>query len=153
MTEQIKCGIYKITSPSNKIYIGKSIDIDRRFFYYKRCEVKTQRKLGNSLKKYGADCHVFEIIQLCKEDELNDLERHYIKLHDSFNTKHGLNLTDGGGNGRLSDETKSKIGQSKIGKKRKPFSAETIENMRKRQIGRLHSQETKKKMSVSQKRS
>ncbi len=29
-------GIYKITNPEGKIYIGQSIDIDRRFKEYKR---------------------------------------------------------------------------------------------------------------------
>ena len=36
-------GIYKITSPSNKIYIGQSLDIDRRFKTYKNInKVKRQ---------------------------------------------------------------------------------------------------------------
>jgi hypothetical protein len=29
------CGIYKITSPSGKVYIGQSVDIKRRFTTYK----------------------------------------------------------------------------------------------------------------------
>ena len=29
-------GIYKITSPSGKIYIGQSIDIQKRFKHYKQ---------------------------------------------------------------------------------------------------------------------
>lgn len=35
-----KIGIYKITSPSNKVYIGQSRNIDKRLLKYKRliCE-------------------------------------------------------------------------------------------------------------------
>ena len=46
-------GIYKITSPSNKIYIGQSINIERRFNSYKNLShCKQQIKLYNSLQKY-----------------------------------------------------------------------------------------------------
>jgi len=33
-------GIYKITSPSNKVYIGQSINIEKRFKSYKRYDCK-----------------------------------------------------------------------------------------------------------------
>lgn len=28
-------GIYKITNPNGKVYIGQSIDLERRLYYYK----------------------------------------------------------------------------------------------------------------------
>lgn len=46
-------GIYKITSPSGKIYIGQSVNIERRFLDYKKSLKKSQIKLYNSIKKYG----------------------------------------------------------------------------------------------------
>ena len=64
-------GIYKITSPSKKIYIGQSIDIEYRWKSYKRLHCQTQTKLYNSLKKYGSDKHKFEILQLCDKEQLN----------------------------------------------------------------------------------
>lgn len=49
-----KCGIYKITSPTNRIYIGQSINIQKRIWsYISNHGAKTQYKLHNSLKKYG----------------------------------------------------------------------------------------------------
>jgi hypothetical protein len=52
-------GIYKITSPSNKIYIGQSNNILYRWKYcYKKLNCKSQRHLYNSLMKYGFDNHV-----------------------------------------------------------------------------------------------
>ena len=71
-----KTGIYKITSPNNKIYIGQSIDIERRFkqyFSFNKSN-KSQIKLWRSLKKYGCDNHVFEIIEQCNFKELNNRE-------------------------------------------------------------------------------
>ena len=50
----VKIGIYKIVSPSEKIYIGQSINIEKRWEKnYKTLKCKTQTKLYNSLKKYG----------------------------------------------------------------------------------------------------
>lgn len=45
-------GIYKITNPNNKIYIGQSINIKNRFYHYSLYHCKTQTKLYNSFIKY-----------------------------------------------------------------------------------------------------
>lgn len=42
-------GIYKITSPSGKVYIGQSVNIERRFLDYKKSLKNTQIKLYNSI--------------------------------------------------------------------------------------------------------
>ena len=82
-------GIYKITSPSKKIYIGQSRDIRKRFYLYKKYKGKTQPKLYKSFLKYGVERHMFEIIKECSVAELNDLEIYYIK---HFDLKHHLKL-------------------------------------------------------------
>lgn len=89
-------GIYKITSPTKKVYIGQSINIIHRFNDYKNLLCKRQHKILNSLKKYGYENHKFEILHTCTIDELNDLEVYYINLYQSFNTKFGMNLVSGG---------------------------------------------------------
>lgn len=112
------CGIYKITSPSGKVYIGLSYDIKRRFREYRRLDCKRQVKLYNSFIKYGLDRHEFKIIHVCEEHELNKLEKYYVDLYNSFNSQYGLNLRDGGGqNGRLSEETKKKLSIGRMGNK------------------------------------
>ena len=63
-------GIYKITNPNNKIYIGQSINIEKRFKRYKSLDCKGQIKLFNSLKKHGWDDHTFEIIEIVDDDLL-----------------------------------------------------------------------------------
>lgn len=105
-------GIYKITSPTGCINIGQATDIENRFSYYKRLACKGQKRLYNSLKKYGVKNHTFEIIHLCKKEELNELECYYVKLFDTFNTPHGLNLKGGGARGKLSDESKNRLSKS-----------------------------------------
>ena len=136
-------GIYKITSPSNKVYIGQSIDIERRFRHYKRMVCKEQIKIHNSLLKYGVDAHIFEVLELCEIEELNNRERHYQDLYDSV--ANGLNLLyvkSEHFNGGHSDESKKKISDSLKGR--------TLTEEHKYKIGlnnsrRIMSDETKEK--------
>ena len=105
-------GIYIITNPNNKIYIGQSRDINKRWYRYKRLECKSQIKLYNSFLKYGVNNHKFEIICLCKENNLNNLEEFFIHYYKSFNSLMGLNLNSGGNSKLHSEETKLKISAS-----------------------------------------
>ncbi len=109
-------GIYKIISPLNKIYIGQSINIIKRFNDYKILNnCKGQIKLYNSLIKYGTENHKFEIVEECKEEQLNEREI-YWGLKFNVLDKNGLNLKLGNSNGKCSEETKHKISQSTKGK-------------------------------------
>ena len=112
------CGIYKITSPTGKIYIGQSNNIARRWRFYMDVKCKTQTRLYRSLLKYGSQNHVFEILEECDKNNLDELEIKYIDQFNSFDTEHGLNLRSGGmGGGRSSVETGNRISNSRLGKK------------------------------------
>lgn len=112
------CGIYKITSPSGKIYIGQSIDIKRRLKSYRLCLCKEQPFIYRSILKYGWDAHLSEIIHTCQPNELNNFEKHYVDLFGSYNSPVGMNLREGGGShGAMSDLSKIKMGNSRRGKK------------------------------------
>lgn len=142
-------GIYKITSPKKKIYIGQSINIEKRWDKYKNLQCESQIKLYRSFLKYGIEKHKFEIIILCELEKLNELEKYYINKFDTFNTNKGLNLTSGGDNKIVSEETRKKISESKKGKK---HTDKTKEKCRQASLGRKHSEDTKNKMSNSQKK-
>lgn len=110
------CGIYKITSPSKRVYIGQSLDILTRWKRYKLLDCKKQQRLYRSIKKYGFNRHIFEIIHECDPKELNDLEKYYVDLFCCFNSEFGLNLQDGGGAaGAASEATKLKMSISHSG--------------------------------------
>jgi group I intron endonuclease len=161
-------GIYKITSPSGRIYIGQSINIQERWYFHKLRNCKKLTKLNRSFNKYGINNHIFEVIEECEECELNNRERHYQDLYDVLNK--GLNciLTNSTDrSGKLSEETKLKLSNSRKGKYLKennPFygrkhSIKTIEKIRNSQIGnkswkfgKKESDETKLKKSISQSR-
>lgn len=63
--------IYKITSPSGKIYIGSTWDLKDRIYRYKTNRVKDQIKIFNSIKKHGWENHVFEVIFECDREDRN----------------------------------------------------------------------------------
>jgi group I intron endonuclease len=86
-------GIYRITNPSGKNYIGQSNNIERRWKSYYSLNCKGQPKLYASLSKYGINKHKFEILEQCKEEELYKKEYYYIQQHNSF--KEGLNACEG----------------------------------------------------------
>jgi len=83
-------GIYKITNPNGKIYIGQSIDIERRWKEYKKLYCNQSIKIFNSLKKYGWENHTFEILEECSLKQLNKKEESYILLFNSHVV--GLNI-------------------------------------------------------------
>jgi len=93
-------GIYKLTSPSGKIYIGQSINCNKRFLTYKRMNKSSiGTVLYNSLMKYGFDSHEVKVIHELPEDvsqsTINEYEMYYINQYKScgFNL---LNQTEGG---------------------------------------------------------
>lgn len=112
-TEKI-CGIYKITSPTGKSYIGQSTDVTRRWKQYKALQCKTQTKLYNSLLSHGPEIHTFDVLEECKEEALNERELYWGDFFDSI--KNGLNLTLGNQNRKVSKETREKIKKAKTGK-------------------------------------
>lgn len=83
-------GIYKITSPSNKIYVGSSNNINRRFSEYKSLNCKGQTRLYNSFKKYRVENHIFEILEECHIKSLLIRERYYQEFYETI-SKNGLN--------------------------------------------------------------
>ena len=153
------CGIYKIISPSGKVYIGQSVDIKRRFTSYKTLnKSKRQVKLYNSFVKYGVDKHIFEIIEECLVDFLNERERYWQEHYNVLESSKGLNLclTSTKDKKHLhSEETINKISELNKGKKcfwyGKTFTEETKSKMRESRKGYKHTQESLDKMSLSQK--
>ena len=95
-------GIYKITSPTGKIYIGQSTNIENRKYYYSSIKCNKQHKLYNSLQKQGWEQHMFEIIEECSLDQLNEREIHWGLYYDVLG-ENGLNLRLGYANGFCSE--------------------------------------------------
>src|SRR6478752_2243162 len=110
-------GIYKITSPNNKVYIGQSTDVIRRWAVHLYPSSKSY-KLRNSLLKYGVASHTFEIIHELPADAsskvLDDYEQLYMDLYRSVGIEL-MNLKEAGSRGRHSIESRIKIGAASKG--------------------------------------
>lgn len=126
-------GIYKITSPSGKIYIGSSINLRVRFSTYKRLSCKAQSKLYNSFVKHGVDNHILEIIEECSIEQLYKRERYFGLLYGVLSER-GLNLKlpgDGEQKVLISEEMRD-IMKTAIKTKFKKGHIESIETRNKR---------------------
>ncbi len=150
-------GIYKITSPTGRIYIGQSVDVLDRWRCHKNIYNKNKTKLYYSFMKHTPSKHKFKLIERCSKSALNEREQYYIEKYDTFETEHGLNLTSGGdSNVVLSKETRAKISKARKGKPstRKNFkhTDETKEYLRMiatgntHWLGKTHTDESKDKI-------
>lgn len=91
----IQCGIYKIQNNINhKIYIGQSIDIQRRFLEHKR--KKDNCWIHLAIQKYGTENFTFSVIQECPPEKLDERQKYWIKYYHSFGEKKGYNQNKGG---------------------------------------------------------
>lgn len=106
-------GIYKITSPSNKVYIGQAINLKRRFRDYTYINrIKAQAKLYSSFLKYGVENHKFEIINEFPKDISQEVIDTYEQLYMDFYKDckiELLNIKDAGKRGKMSEESKNKL--------------------------------------------
>lgn len=143
-------GIYKIISPTGKIYIGQSINIKQRWGIYKNLNCQSQIRLYNSLNKYGFENHILEIIEECSLENLNKREtfwkKHYLKqFNNNWDKVLFCELYDKGG-GPKSEKTKNKISKSSLGKLK---TQQHRDNIKKARIGMNFTQNHKDNMSKS----
>ncbi len=69
--KEILSGIYMITNPIGQMYIGQSIDIQKRFNHYKK-NGEMNHRLNDSIKEYGIDNHKFVVLEYCHIKKLNN---------------------------------------------------------------------------------
>lgn len=99
---QDKSGIYKITINDYYIYIGQSMDIERRWYTHLN-KLKRNRhqntKFQNVFNKYPNTIK-FEIIEECDVDKLDNKEMFYIEYFNTYKSDRGLNMSIGGDSNR-----------------------------------------------------
>lgn len=158
--------IYKIESPSGRIYIGRSIEVNKRLSRYRRLDCKNQPKIYNSILYYGWENHKVDIIDFLEDQDdfnnkLNRLEMFWIKFYNS-NSRSNLNLTSGGQGYPMSQRSKDKLSKFKKGsipwnkgiKLKDVFDEEKYEkyiNNLKLIVRKKASKETKERMSKAHK--
>lgn len=112
-------GVYQIRNvENNKRYIGQSENISHR----KACHIydlKNNRHKNKYLQQEyneNPDDFVFEVLCKCGVDDLEDLERFYIKKYSSNKRETGYNIEGGGVlNKEVAEETKQGISERMTG--------------------------------------
>ena len=155
------CGvIYKVYSPSGKIYIGKTTKTlrHRRLDHISNAKNTNSAlfntKFSKAIRKYNNKLIWTEICYAVDEKTLVDLEKYFIEVYDSF--KSGYNSTLGGEGTcglKHSEQTKKRLSEINKGLKRN-FSKEHKKNLSKsmkgtknHRYGKKHSEEWKQSMS------
>lgn len=94
-------GIYAIKNKiNNKVYIGRSTDIDRRWKTHLRDAIKGDLcKIHIAMRKLGIENFYLEVIEECILEELNKKEQYYIdkfdSWHNGYNNGNSSNFLDG----------------------------------------------------------
>ena len=119
------CEIYKITNlTTRKVYIGQAVSHILNHKRYRpyghqcrfRCHIseafsskKNQSHfLNNSIRKYGVEDFVVELIEYCDLSNADEREIYYIKEYNSL-FPNGYNLKNGGTMFTHSDESKKRV--------------------------------------------
>lgn len=145
--------IYKITNLiNNKIYIGltKYTNLERFKEHIKAMNQKGNENyyLYNTFRKYNIENFKSEVIIEGNYNIklLSELEKHYIRLHNSNDRNIGYNLTNGGDGISGYKHTKAKLKIINLGRKQPKSFGKLISKLHK---GKITSQEVKEKMSKS----
>lgn len=150
-------GIYKIVSPTNKVYIGQSWNIIARWSQHRR-ETRQKMAVIRSLHKYGHESHSFEVLHILPNDATQQIMDQYEQIYmDAFSVCGitMLNMKEAGAYGKMSIEARKKMSIANTGRaawnKGKSgvyiASQETREKISKIHKGRITAQSTKDKMA------
>lgn len=165
-------GIYLVTNKINgHQYVGQSIDIKRRWVEHKcPSNIANDRTINKAYRKYGFDNFDYQVIEECSEEMLDEREKFWInKLHPVYNMNEGGVGNKGHHHSEstkkiLSFKSKTQWENSTEEEKAKRIannlkgqpkghkvSLETRDKLRLINLGKKHSEETKRKMSMSKK--
>ena len=91
-------GIYKITGPDERIYIGKSTDIKSRWQQHCKSAFHTGiiswAAIHDAMEKQGIDNFTFEVIEKVEKENLSAREKFWIEFYEA--DKYGFNMKAGG---------------------------------------------------------
>ena len=93
----IYSGVYKITFPNNKIYIGISNNIYRRMLEH-NSDFRNNLPIENAIKKYGkiTEFTILEEIEPDNRDYMREREKFWISTFNSNKKEFGYNISEGG---------------------------------------------------------
>jgi group I intron endonuclease len=107
---------------NSKRYIGKTTCSFRvRWSKHKwelNKEIHGNQHLQRAWNKYGNDSFIFEVLEECPMEDMDEAEIFWIYTFQTLNRKYGYNLMSGGNKGKFSNEVKQKMCIDRTGTKR-----------------------------------
>jgi group I intron endonuclease len=145
-----KYTIYKLYFDGDeRVYIGKTkfALIKRRNAHIQMIKrgLHTNKRLVEAFKIYGQDALKIEPLEECMQSQSGEREIYWMKYYDATNIEKGYNIklqSNGSVAFKLTDEQRQKISQSRKGA---VFSEEHRERLRKANLGKKQTEETKQK--------
>lgn len=140
-----RCGIYVLDHiETGRLYVGQSIDIDRRLREHAK-GATGDGILWRAIAKHGWPTFASKVLELCCHDELNATEQKWVAELGSMHPA-GFNLTTGGAQYKFTDEARRIISE----RTRAVMTKEWIAKRAEKQRGIPKSAEWKAKMSLRQ---
>lgn len=98
----IYSGIYKITFPNNKIYIGLSNNMYRRMLEH-NTDFRNNLPIEKAIQKYGkiTEFEILELIPSENRELMIEREKYWINFYNSTNKDIGYNISIGGDGANL----------------------------------------------------
>ena len=142
--------IYKIENKINgKCYIGQTSNFQRRLYNH-NANVRNNKNLPlyDAIRRYGAKNFSVKVIDKDRKTRhIDACERYYIRKYNSL-YPNGYNLESGGHNNKvLSKDHKRKISENHVGMSGKIHSQESKTKMSESAKGRKHTKSTRLKIS------
>ena len=153
-------GIYRIlNTKTGKYYIGKSVDVNKRFGQHKsdlNCGRHHCIFLQRAWNKYGSDSFVFELVQECSDElQLTELEQNYLdnnrkELYNTSYKSSGGDLISYHPNkddivARMTDSVKARY--ASMSEEDRANLSKKFSGQNNGMFGKTHSEEAKKAMS------
>lgn len=144
--------LYKHTSPSGKVYIGITKNINERWGCQGK-KYKGSNRIWYAIQKYGWDNFKHEIIMdgLTRE-EASEREKEYIAMYNSTDERFGYNLTSGGFDGVPCQESIEKTRAALLGHSVPTYIREAISNAQSIEIICLETHEVFKSAREAEKK-
>lgn len=159
--------VYLITNKVNgKVYVGQTTrflknrlrnHISHAYAHLSGKYKGQDTPLFRAIRKYGKESFIIDVICSCSsKEELDLMEDLYIAILGGMDKRTGYNVRRGGSNGKMSEEVKLFCGSTHLGRKHTSEARQKMSVAMKESIALNPrppvSEETRKKMSVSQKK-
>lgn len=151
-------GVYQIRNRVNgKVYVGSSANMRKRrntHFSDLRRGIHSNTHLQRAFNKYGEDSFIFEVLEICSVEDLEERETWWIRSKNANNREYGYNSrlrVDSNRGFRHTEETKRKISVNRRGKGtgKRDLPKEVREFLRQKcieqNLAQYHTKETEEK--------